>query len=599
MSRTINILPENLANKIAAGEVIQRPASAVKELVENSIDAGATTITIIIKDGGKGLIEVIDDGRGMCPEDAAIAFERHSTSKISSFEDLETIRTLGFRGEALASIASISQVELRTREASADVGTKVRIDGGIKIEISEETASVGTMIAVKNLFHNTPARRKFLKNTNTEFKHIYDVIQRIAISRPQLELKFVSNDETIAHFRRAPLAQRLKDVFGEKQSGALFDFGEETEFVAINGFLGKPDFARKGRIEQFLFLNNRYIVNRGIQHAVFQAYENLLEKGSFPFFILFLTIDPRRVDVNVHPSKLEVKFDDEQSMYRFVLSAVRKTLTEHDLVPSVGLRGDASADIGMALRHISGQTGGTHRAENWWKSPSSARVPAGAGFAGVNNSGDEIVGNTVPSSQMESIPKESPYSKSSIWQIHNKYIMVPIENGLMIVDQHAAHERVIYEHVQAMFSSGEKESQQLLFPHTIEMSPGYAALVNQLLPDMEKMGFSIKMFGKTTVIVDGVPNDVRPGAEGTILQDMLNLYKQEEQDLKLEPRERLAKSFSCRAAIKAGAPLNQAEMCSLLDQLFATQIPYVCPHGRPVIVRLALSELDRRFGRTS
>ncbi len=337
MPHSIKILPSDLANKIAAGEVVGRPASVVKELVENSIDAQATSITVIIKDGGKTLIHVIDDGIGMSGEDAVVAFERHATSKISTYDDLENIRTLGFRGEALAATAAVSQLEMRTRQRESDVGVKVTVEGGNKSDIVPDSYTPGTSVMVKNLFYNTPGRRNFLKSNNTEFKHIFDVIQRVALSHPAMALKFVSDDETILQLHPSELLERVKDVFGEKLSQTVFEFEYGSTPIRLKGLLGKPDFARKSRVEQYLYLNDRYIINRSINHAVFQAYENLLEKGSFPFFILFLTVDPHTVDVNVHPSKMEVKFEDESSMYRFVLSSIRKALSDHDLVPTVGM----------------------------------------------------------------------------------------------------------------------------------------------------------------------------------------------------------------------------------------------------------------------
>ena len=608
MLRTINILPENLANKIAAGEVVQRPASAIKELVENSIDAGATTITVIVKEAGKKLLQVVDDGYGMSEEDAAVAFERHSTSKIASFEDLEKIRTLGFRGEALASIAAVSQVELLTRQSAVAVGTRVRIEGGLRIEITEEAAHPGTSVTVKNLFYNTPARQKFLKATNTEFKHIFDVIQRIALSHPRIETRFISDGETVLHLHPSTMEERVRDVFGEQLFKTVFSFEENAGMGTVGGFLGKPDFARKSRAEQYLFLNSRYIINRSLNHAVYQAYENLLEKTSFPFFILFLTLDTAKVDVNVHPSKMEVKFEDESSIYRMVLSAVRRALAAHDLIPTVGMRGEASAGKNVGLRFAASANAPQRRPSFWQEllkvDAKTGEVipesPTPATQAMLQSDKLPVDGRDKASTHRSLIPDSSyRISEVPVWQIHDKYIIVPIENGLLIVDQHAAHERVIYERAVERFNRSDKKIQQLLFPHTIEMTPGDAALVRQLNPLLETLGFAVKLFGKTTVILDGVPGDIKPGCEGQILQDVLDLYKEDEQGVKVEPRERLAKSYSCKAAIKAGDRLNEPEIRSLLDQLFAAQLPYTCPHGRPVMVKLSLSELDKRFGRTS
>ena len=350
MAATIQILPEPLANKIAAGEAVQRPANVVKELIENSIDAGSTMVTVVINNGGKTLIQVIDNGIGMSSEDAKIAFSRHATSKIKTYEDLEAIRTLGFRGEALAAISAVAQVELKTRMAESELGTLVHVEGGSMTNVGPCAASKGTSILMRNLFYNTPGRRHFLKSEATEFKHISDVIQRAAISYPEVAMEFISDGEVIMDLQPATPAGRVKDIFGEKLYGTLFSLEEGSELMSVTGFLGRPDFARKSRIEQYLYLNRRYIINRNINHAVFQAYEHLLEKGSFPFFILSLTVNPKKVDVNVHPTKMEVKFDDEGSIYRSVVSLVRKSLSSHDLVPSVGMREATSNDEHMGLR---------------------------------------------------------------------------------------------------------------------------------------------------------------------------------------------------------------------------------------------------------
>lgn len=324
-------MSQELSNKIAAGEVVQRPASVVKELVENSIDAKASRIHVIVKDAGKALIQVADDGEGMSELDASLAFRRHATSKIRSASDLEEIRTLGFRGEALASVAAVAQVELKTRSESDDLASVVRIEGD---EVKEKTKSAlerGTSIAVRNLFYNTPARRHFLKSRQTELKNITDVIVRMAIAYPEIEWYYASDDEVLLNLKVKSIEERVVDIFGKTQFGAMVAFEGTNELVTLNGFLGKPNFARKSRVEQFVFLNRRYISNKMINHAVFQAYEHLLEKGSFPFFIMNLTIDPRKIDVNVHPSKMEVKFENESNIYRVVLSTVRKALVANDL----------------------------------------------------------------------------------------------------------------------------------------------------------------------------------------------------------------------------------------------------------------------------
>jgi DNA mismatch repair protein MutL len=612
LAQTIHILPEALASKIAAGEVVQRPASVVKELLENSIDAGATAVTVIIKDGGKSFIQVVDNGCGMSGEDAAVAFERHSTSKIASYEDLENIHTLGFRGEALGSISAVAQVELRTRQKDQLVGTRVRVEGSEVKETTQDALEPGTSITVRNLFYNTPGRRNFLKSNNTEFKHIFDVVQRVAITRPDFKIVFISDDDTALDLKPATRDERIEDLFGERQVEGLIAVEDSHEYISLSGYTSKPDYSRKTRVEQYLFLNGRYIVNRNLNYAVYQAYEHLLEKGSFPFFILFLTIDPRHVDVNVHPSKMEVKFEDERSVYRLVMNAVRKALLAQDLAPMVEqAKGrDQGAESGFIVPRVFGPT---HQTDSWRELLRPEQV--------VDRQTGEIKTVEQSSSSVPPSPRQRPSDirppkdfgpqadfggqahpafptpHLNIWQIHNKYIVMPTHEGLMILDQHAAHERVLYEQIVERMNANIPSAQQILFSHTIELTPGDAALVKQLHSDLAAMGFVLKFFGKTTVVLEALPADIKPGKETTILQEIIDLFKENEHNVKLEPRENLAKSYSCKAAIKAGDAMNTEEMRSLFDQLFTTKNPFVCPHGRPVIVKLSLTELDKRFGR--
>ncbi|MDP2208014.1 MAG: DNA mismatch repair endonuclease MutL [Bacteroidota bacterium] len=591
MPNKINILSEKLASKIAAGEVVQRPASVVKELLENSIDAGAAKITVIIKEGGKSLIQIIDNGCGMSEADASVAFYRHSTSKISTLEDLENIRTLGFRGEALASIAAMSQVELLTRTDNDDVATKIRIEGIEIKEVSKEAMERGTSVTVRNLFFNTPARREFLKNNSVEFKHIFDVVVRIALSHPDIQFKFISGDETVFNLQSNKIEERIREIFGNKVHDAIIPVKSNTESpyyseLNVTGFITKPDFAKKTRVEQFLFLNDRYIVSRSLNHAVFQAYEHLIEKGSFPFFVLFININPNKVDVNVHPSKMEVKFKEERSVYHLINSAVRNTLSANNLIPSIQFHPE-SADNG--------------RFPEFLPHPNSSfqfQRQTADSFAPIFSARGDIQNYETKTDYEKPVEQISQFSIPQIYfQVHNRYIIIPVEEGVMIVDQHAAHERILYEKAVSSFSETHNRSQQLLFPHTIELSAGDFAIVNELIPHLEKLGFQLKVFGKNTVMMEGVPLDVKPGQESLILQEIVDLYKENEHQQKLEPRDNLAKSFACKAAIKFGDAMNQAEMRSLIEQLFATQVPYVCPHGRPVVIKLTLSELAKRFGR--
>jgi DNA mismatch repair protein MutL len=617
MPSIINILPDHLANKIAAGEVVQRPDSVVKELLENSIDAGATSIAVTIKNAGKALIQVIDNGKGMSEEDAVKSFYRHATSKIATYDDLENIRTLGFRGEALASIAAVGQVELRTKREDDSVGTLLRVEGSEVLAQSHIAHQTGTTISVKNLFYNTPARRQFLKSNNTEFKHVYDTIQRLALSKPEIALEFVSDEDTILALPSQTLEERLKSLFGDRHFASLLPLHEATELLTLSGYIGKPDFARKTKVDQFLFLNGRFIMNRSINHAVFSGYEHLVEKGNFPFFLLFIDLDPHKVDVNVHPSKMEVKFADEQNIYRIVISVVRKTLGQNDIVPSVEFQRPGN-DPFSSLRHI---------AQPRWYGDSPSTPPSMSGFPiggepqkrfapyenevipfDLTSKLDQIFSN--PPADAPLVPEDTPthfqhgtrdseaQEGKAIWQLHNKYILTQIRSGLMIIDQHVAHERILYERALTRMNNAVPSSQQLLFPQTIQLQSGDYSLTQDLLPFLNTIGFEIKPFGKNTIVLEGVPPEVKAGTEANILQDILDEFKNNQLRVKLDARDNIAKSFSCKAAIKAGERLSETEMRSLIDQLFATSMPYVCPHGRPVLIKLSLAELDRRFFRT-
>lgn len=471
MSSKIHILSLELSNKIAAGEVVQRPASVVKELIENSLDAKAMRISIIVKDAGKALIQVVDNGEGMSELDASLAFRRHATSKIHSASDLEEIRTLGFRGEALASMAAVAQVELKTRSDLDDLATLIRIEGDEVKERSKSALERGTSITVRNLFYNTPARRNFLKSRHTELKNITDVVVRMALAFPEVEWFYASEDEVMLDLKSKPVEGRVVDIFGKSQFESMFMFEDANELLAIRGFLGKPDFARKNRAEQFVFLNRRFIFSRMINHAVFQAYEHLLERSSFPFFILNLTIDPRKIDVNVHPSKMEVKFENESNIYRMVLSIIRKALMENDLVPSISFReGDAVSPIDTKLQ-FDGQVW-KHTMDDQISAPvfplhpiarpGESQIPTTPNIIGLEDIQSSTSGSISslsfdtsgsPSSVNRIITQKSAVDQSQmsenkpIWQAHNKYIISQIRNGLMIIDQHVAHERILYERV--------------------------------------------------------------------------------------------------------------------------------------------------------
>lgn len=618
MNNKINILPENIANKIAAGEVVQRPESVVKELLENSIDAGANSVEVIIKRAGKTLIQIIDDGIGMSEDDAILCVQKHATSKINKLEDLDSISTLGFRGEALSSIASVSQLEIKTETKENELGTIIRIDDGITIVKEKGSFPKGTSIAVKNLFFNTPARRNFLKTDNTELKHIIDTFNKISLSHPNIYFKLYNDDDLIFDYPSGKIEDRIRSVFADNMLDALIPVNEQTDFLSVTGFVGKPAMLKKSKGDQYVFLNWRYVVSKHINHAVFTAYENILEKGDYPFFILFMELDPKKIDVNVHPSKLEIRFDDEKSIYNFVLAVIKKSLGTHDLVPTMAF--NQTIDEGEKLRfnnYTKVEKGDFSDRPSFQEKRSYAKTD-------FSNRDIDIIFSSIPDSIEQTKPRESvqlPFDKSVnteiyhesekrvdalqkeedtpfIIQLHNKYILSQIKSGLMIIDQHVAHERVLYEKILKRFDANLPFSQQLLFPRTTELDPARFLILKEINPFLTKLGFEIKFFSKNTIVIEGVPDDVRKGSEEKVLLQLIDEYTENRKEKDIDEREILAKSYSCKAAIKAGDYLSEKEMRLLIDQLFATSMPYVCPHGRPIVVKISLEEFDRRFGRT-
>jgi DNA mismatch repair protein MutL len=617
-------LPEIVASKISAGEVVQRPASVVKELIENSIDAGASRITVFIRDAGKELIRVVDDGSGMGREDAFMCVERFATSKIIGVDDLDTLQSLGFRGEALASISSVSHFELKTRTADADLALKLRYEGGVLAEETSVQSETGTSIAVRNLFYNVPARRKFLKSNATEFSHIYEVVKSYALAYPEIDWQMHSDDEELFSLRGPGMAERLDLFYGEDFSAGLIELSEENDYLAIKGFLGKPAVQKRRKEDQLLFINRRLIQNRMLSQAVLQAYGDLLFERQLPFVLLHIGIDPSRIDVNVHPAKLEVRFDDERSVRNMFYPVVKRAIRLYDLSPDLAPAPvDTAFSAGVhdpAFRKLTFQdmpgriatTGDLYAGyrDSAIDMPSFGPAPpvrqdslfqsgtyAGTGQREVRE-GDErmatIQSDPLPEEESSHIRKEP---ETKIWQLHNRYIFCQIKTGMMIIDQHVAHERVLYERARDIMEENVPNSQQLLFPQKVELRPWEYDVFEEIKDELFRLGFNLRLFGQRTVMVEGVPQDVRPGTEVTILQDMIAEYQSNAAKLKLEKRDNIAKSYSCRNAIMAGQKLSLEEMRSLIDNLFATREPYCCPHGRPVIVKFSLDQLDRMFGR--
>lgn len=606
-------MPEALANKIAAGEVVQRPASALKELLENSIDAGAKRIEVRLKGSGSTLMHVIDDGSGMGPEDAVACFRRHATSKIQHAEDLDAILTLGFRGEALASIAAVSQVELRTRRADDFSGTRVRVEGGEWVGTEPVATPVGTSIAVRNLFYNVPARRAFLKTPATEFKHAQETVESLALSVPRVGFSLYHEDVEIL---RVPaieggteleaLAERVVDLFGKEFRDQLIPLEEETSYLTVRGVLGAPDVYRRSRGEQYLFVNGRFIRHRSLEHAVMSSFQGLLPDNTYPFFALFLSLNPVHVDVNVHPTKSEVKFDDERGMYSVLQTVVRRALSMWARAPltdgapllplSEGIfAAPVQQDFPSPIPAWSNPSSSRPRLEpgsytGWAPEPTTAlpfERPADTFFASAPAS----IPSRVNPEGTESVPT------SILFQVLDRYIVSPLPTGLMVLDQTAAHERVLFERARQNFESGMGMSQQLLFPHTVEFSPGDLDLLKELKADLFALGFDLDFLSGRSVLVRGVPADIRVGAERAILGDLIAQYRDLRAKLSLKARDALARSLARRSAIAPGTRLSEQEMRGLIEQLFQCDTPLVAPDGRPTLIRMGRDEFERRFAR--
>ena len=609
MTSRIKILPDSLASKIAAGEVVQRPESVVKELLENAVDANSTSIELIVKQAGKSLIQVCDNGTGMTEEESVLCIHKHATSKISSMEDLESIATLGFRGEALSSIASVCQLEIRTETRDAEIGTLLKVESENEIITEKISAPKGTCIAVKNIFYNIPARRKFLKTDSTELKHIIDTFNRIALAYPEISFKFYNSENLVFDYKASNLEERIQQVFADNMMEALIPVKQETDYLSLNGYIGKPSIFKKSRGEQYLFLNKRFVINKNINHAVFTAFENILEKGDYPFFILFVTLDPKKVDVNIHPSKLEVKFDDEKDIYNFVLSVVRKSIGSHDLVPTMSFENVTSQGERLSFNAFNAvkQNDFSDRPVFNEREKRERTTVTDEDIDLVFSS---LTKNILPGSSSGYEKTENKFEKqvehsasteietTFLIQLHNKYILSQIKSGLMIIDQHVAHERILYEKVLSRLEANMPFTQQLLFPIKIQFDVASYEILKELNLMITKLGFKLKYLPKSYVIIEGVPDDIKSGSEEKILREFISEYVNNQTEKQLEDKDNVAKSYSCKAAIKAGDKLTEKEMRLLIDQLFATSMPYVCPHGRPIVIKISLEEFDRRFGRT-
>lgn len=612
----IQLLPDNIANQIAAGEVVQRPASVVKELLENSIDAGAGSIQLIVKDSGKSLIRVADDGRGMSETDARLCFERHATSKLRTSADLFAIRTMGFRGEAMASIAAVGQVELKTRREADELGVLIAIEGS-EVKCQEPVSTpVGTSIGVKNLFFNVPARRNFLKSNSVEMRHIVDEFQRVALANPEVQLSLYQNDLEMYHLIPGKLSKRIVGLFGKNYRNQLAACLEETELLKVHGYIGKPEFAKKTRGEQFFFANGRYIKSNYLHHAVMTAYESLLPEGCFPFYTLFLEIDPKHIDINVHPTKTEIKFDDERTVYAIIRAAVRQALGTHNITPALDFGHDinfsnfkpgagrpSSAEIGSKADRDYGQWKTQKQDPSHWEHlyeglQNELKRQEKANEQMEMHPEAPAARLTFSSAANEEVPVTQPIQSSQskrYFQVHNQYIATQVKSGLLLVAQHEAHERIMYERFLGMLRGRSGASQQCLFPQTIELNPSDFSLVMGMKSEINAIGFEFSVFGKSALIINGVPADLKTGNEKELFEGFIEQYKKNASELSVDTDEMVARAIAQRSALKEGTSLEVEEMASLIDQLFACKNPNYAPNGQRTSFILELEKIAQFF----
>lgn len=598
MPDIIQLLPDSIANQIAAGEVVQRPASAVKELMENSIDAGATLIKLILKDAGKALIQVIDNGAGMSDTDARMSLERHATSKIRTAEDLFRLRTMGFRGEALASIAAVSQMELKTRQATEELGTLLIVEAS-EVKSQEPTAcDKGTSISVKNLFFNIPARRNFLKGNGVEMSHITEEFMRLALAHSQIAFQMVNVDELMFDLPISKLSQRIVNLFGKNYQAQLAPVLEETNLVKITGYVGRPELAKKKRGEQYIFVNQRYIKSNYLSYAVLSAYEGLIQEGSFPFYVLFIEIDPKHIDVNVHPTKTEIKFDDERAVYGVVWSAVKQALGSHNLSPAIDFHSDINLVSKIQSQPLSrdqyyeeqfSNSLKKSNLENWEK------IFEQEGTSSLLTKREEQIPVTTIRKE-SAMNNDAPLAEAEkgIFQFQQRYIVRAGRNGVMFFDQQAVHERVLFEKHLQQLKGVPGSSQQSLFPQSLSLSAPDFALVMEMERELHALGFRFEEFGKNTVLISGTPAHAK-GSEKELLEGLIAQFKENSSQLHLPMLENLAQALAKRASIKAGQKLAMEEMESLLASLFACSNPNYTPEGKPTFFTFDSSKIDNYF----
>ena len=616
MSDIIQLLPDHVANQIAAGEVVQRPASVVKELIENSIDAGATSIKLLIKDAGKTLIQVIDDGKGMSATDARLSFERHATSKIKDAQDLFNLNTKGFRGEALASIAAIAHVELKTKQKNEELGSQIKIEGSKIVAQDTVSTAEGTSIAVKNLFYNIPARRNFLKSDTIETRHIVDEFQRVALAHPSISFLLHHNNNEVYHLKKSNLRKRIVAIFGSKMNEKLVPISEQTDIITINGFAAKPEFSKKKRGEQYFFVNNRFIKSAYLNHAVVSAFEGLLEHGSHPSYFLYLDVPPNSIDINIHPTKTEIKFDNEKALYAILRATIKHSLGQYNVAPVLDFNRDATLDTpydyskkNKSLSSVPPIT--VDPTFNPFKTSETKPISFNnktdikttsyqSNFKKDAGNWEALYTNTEssePVKQEQLFESKQQTETGKTFQIQRKYLLSSIKSGVVLINQSLAHQRILYEEFLENITVKEASSQQLLFPVSISFPSSDIEMIYTIKTDLESAGFMFDEFTKESVVIGGIPTSITESKITLILEQLLDDIKLEVPDTSFSHFDVMAKSFAKSLAIKTGTVLNSKEQENLVDDLFSCRAPNTSPFGKPTFKTLNLNEIDTIFNK--
>lgn len=632
MPDIIALLPDSVANQIAAGEVVQRPASAVKELMENAVDAEATQIDLQVKNAGKSLIKVIDNGIGMSETDARLALERHATSKIKKVDDLFSLTTMGFRGEAIPSISAVSRMDIKTKAKASDLGTHLIMEGNDVQSQEVCQCKQGTQIAVRDLFFNIPARRNFLKSNSVEYRHILEEFSRIALANPKVGMSLTNDGNEVHRLPSSNFRQRIVNLYGSKYNQRLVPVKERTDIVEISGFIGKPEFAKRTRGEQYFFVNGRFIKNAYLNHAVQQAYQELIPSDQFAAYYLTLEIDPARIDINIHPTKTEIKFEEERSIYAIIRTAVRQALGKHNLTPSLDFEQETSFSslpkkgeaipipqikVDPSFNPFEQESKDTSQPginfpfrreekvkkgwENLYQEPKhkdfqqadqNERTPS------LNPEGWGSRANSPGQTQLNTDTRSTEQAAIQLMQLHRSYILSQLKSGFILIDQERAHQRILIERYQRMIEEGEVPSQQLLFPINFECSAEDFDLLKTHESEFKKLGFDIREFGKQTYIVQGLPSEAPNSNPASLIESMIEGFKRDQQEIKSEVRMNWIHALAYSSSVKRGQKLSPAEMQAIVDELFATAMPYSLPNQKPIIVTYAMEELDKQFKRT-